>query len=105
MEYNKEDLSEILTLNSLNNSYIPPTISRESYQDLENKDMNSYLDMYLPENQDMLKDPSFCNKYKIAWDKYGVLIENDSTNNNCYINNNATIGEFNNPWSGRSCCY
>jgi len=100
LEYNKEDLTEVLTLNSLKNSYIPPTISKGSYKDLQNKDLNGYLDMYLPENQDMIKSATFCNKYKTAWDSYGVADNNDTSNTNCYVNNNATTEELNDPWFG-----
>ena len=99
LEYNKEDLTEVLSLNSFKNAYIPPTISKDSYRELENKDLNGYLDMYLPENQDMIKSSTFCNKYKTEWDKYGVADDNDNSNTNCYISN-ATVGELNDPWFG-----
>ena len=100
LEYNKEDLSGILTLNSLSNLYVPSNISPNSYKELQNKDLNGYLDMYLPENQGLIKSEIFCNKYKTQWDNYGVANENDITNTNCYINNNATIEEINEPWFG-----
>lgn len=98
LEYSKEDLTEVLTLNSLKNSYIPPTISPNSYKELENKGLNGYLDMYLPENQPMIKSPTFCNKYKLDWDKYGVKNENNESDMNCYLNNNATTSEINDPY-------
>jgi hypothetical protein len=100
LEYNKEDLTEVLSLNSFKNAYIPPTISKDSYKELENKDLNGYLDMYLPENQDMIKSTAFCNKYKTQWDSYGVADNNDTSNTNCYINNNSTREELNDPWFG-----
>ncbi len=100
LEYNKEDLTGILTVNSLKNSYIPANVSPGSYSDLKNKDLNGYLDMYLPENQGLMKSEVFCNKYKTQWDSYGVADENDTSNSNCYINNNATIEEINEPWFG-----
>ena len=100
LEYNKEDLTEVLTLNSFKNLYIPSTISKGSYKDLQNKDLNGYLDMYLPENQEMIKSDAFCNKYKTEWDNYGVANNNDTSNKNCYINNNATTEEINEPWFG-----
>ena len=98
LEYSKEDLTEVLTLNSLKNSYIPSNISPNSYKDLENKGLNGYLDMYLPENQNMIKSKTFCDKYKLEWDKYGIKNENDNTDKNCYLNNNATISEINEPY-------
>lgn len=98
LEYSKEDLTEVLTLNSLKNSYIPPAISPNSYKDLENKGLNGYLDMYLPENQPMIKSPTFCNKYKLEWDKYGIKNENNENDMNCYLNNSATTSEINEPY-------
>lgn len=98
LEYSKEDLSEVLTLNSFKNSYIPSNISSESYKDFENKGINNYLDMYLPENQNMIKNKTFCNKYKLEWDKYGIVNESDNNDNNCYLNNNATVSQFNEPF-------
>jgi len=100
LEYNKEDLSEVLTLNSFKNSYVPSNVSSVTYKQLENKGLNGYLDMYLPENQNMIKSQTFCNKYRTEWDKYGVADENDTSNMNCYINNNATVEEINEPWQG-----
>ena len=98
LEYNKEDLSEIVTLNSFKNTYIPPTISPNSYKDLENKGLSGYLDMYLPENQDLIKSKTFCDKYKIEWDKYGIMNQNDGEDKNCYLNNTSTISEINEPY-------
>jgi len=100
LEYNKEDLTEVLTLNSLKNTYISSNISPREYNNTEKKGLSGYLDMYLPENQNMIKSQTFCNKYKTEWDKYGVANENDTSNMNCYINNNATIEEINEPWQG-----
>ena len=99
LEYTKEDLTEVLTLNSLKNSYIPPTISQNSYKDLENKGLNGYLDMYLPENQNLIKSKTFCNKYKVEWNKYGIMNENDIADKNCYLNNSGTSSEINQPYS------
>ena len=98
LEYSKEDLTEVLTLNSFKNSYIPSTISSESYKDLENKGLNGYLDIYLPENQPMIKSRTFCNKYKLEWDKYGIKNESNENDMNCYLNNNATTSEINEPY-------
>lgn len=100
LEYSKEDLTEVLTLNSFKNAYIPSNISPNSYKDLGNKGINNYLDMYLPENQNMIKSKTFCNKYKLEWDKYGIPNERDNNDNNCYLNNNSTTSEINEPYFG-----
>lgn len=105
LEYNKEDLTSVLTLNSLRNSYLPPTISTGTYEELNEKGLSGYLDMYLPENQNLIKNPAFCNKYKIRWDSYGVVNETDSQDENCYLNNTQTTTKINDPWFGPGAMY
>lgn len=101
LEYNKEDLNGVLTMNSLRNAYLPSTISPETYQELNNKGLSGYLDMYLPENQNLIKSPEFCNKYKIEWDSYGITDKNED----CYFNNTQTSSKINEPWSGPGVMY
>ena len=69
-----------------------------------NKDLSSYLEMYLPQNQNAIKNPSFCDKYKIEWDSYGLPHENIS-DENCYVNNHQTTSEINQPWFGPGVIY
>lgn len=104
LEYNKEDLTSVLTLNSFNNLYLPSSISSETYNDLTKKDFSGYLDIYLPENQQLLKNPMFCDKYKLNWDNYGIENKNDF-DSNCFINNNHTSFEINEPWNGPGIMY
>ena len=105
LEYNKEDLTSVYTLNSLKNIYFPSSVSNSSIKDLEKKDLSGYLEMYLPENQNQIKSPAFCDKYKLSWDKYGVQNENIIDDKNCYLNNNQTMNEINQPWSGPGVIY
>ena len=44
-------------------------------EELSKKDLSGYIEMYLPENQPMIKSSTFCNKYKLDWDKYGIFFE------------------------------
>ena len=60
--------------------------------------------MYLPENQALIKDPLFCNKYKQEWDEYGVPIPLEVPPS-CIRNNNATIAKINDPWFGPGIMY
>ena len=99
LDYSREDLTSVLSLNSLRNMYFPSTISSESVQQLENKDLSGYLEMYLPSNQIDIKSPMFCDKYKIEWDNYGVPNENDTGDTDCYVNQSSTINEYNRPWN------
>ena len=105
LEYNKEDLTGAFTMNSLRNAYLPPTISSDTYEELSGKGLSGYLDMYLPENQNLIKSPEFCNKYKMEWDKYGVPNNNDSQDGNCYLNNTQTTTKINDPWFGPGVMY
>ena len=104
LEYNKEDLTGVLTLSSFKNSYLPPTISSDTYEDLNKKDLSGYLDIYLPENQNLIKNPAFCNKYKINWDSYGIK-DNQDISDNCYMHTNQTTTEINEPWNGPGVIY
>lgn len=102
LEYTRKDLSSVLTFNSLKNSYLPSNISNETIKDLDKKDLSGYLEMYLPENQNMIKSNEFCNKYSIQWDSYGIEKNN---NEKCIRNNNQTTTEFNQPWFGPGIMY
>jgi len=102
LDYTNKDLSSVITLNSFKNSYLPANISNQTYDDLSKKDLSGYLEMYLPENQNLIKSPQFCNKYSIQWDKYGI---EKKDNEECYLNNNQTTEEFNKPWFGPGVIY
>jgi len=97
LEYTNEDLTEVPTLHTIANSYIPMSVSKKSYNVLENKGLHNHLDMYLPGNQNMIKSKVSCEKYKTQWDKYGIAIENE-IEENCILHNNSTISELNHPY-------
>ena len=105
LEYNKEDLSEVFTFNSFKNAYLPASISSKTYEELDKKDLTSYLEMYLPEKQSMINSKEFCNKYKIEWDTLGIPIETDVEEESCYANNNQTTNKINEPWFGPGVIY
>lgn len=105
LEYKKEDLTSVLTLNSLKNNYLPASVSSDTAEELSKKDLSGYIEMYLPENQASIKSPSFCNKYNNNWDNYGIENKNDNSDKNCYVNNNQTTTEYNQPWFGPGVIY
>ena len=98
-EYADVDLSTVVSMNSLHNMYFPSSISQESINELNQKDLSGYVEMYLPENQMNIQSPMFCNKYKIEWDSYGIPNENDTSDKNCFVNQNATSTTYNEPWN------
>ena len=97
LEFNKEDLNDVYRLGSFENMYLPSNLSESTINEINSKGMKGYLEMYLPENQPTIKDPSFCNKYKLEWDSYGNP-SNDNSDENCYVNNNSTTGEITQPY-------
>ena len=99
LEYTNIDLSEAVSMNSLRNMYFPSSISRDTVNELERKDLSGYVEMYLPENQIDIKSPMFCNKYKLDWNSYGVENSNDLSDKDCYVNQNSTVTTFNEPWN------
>ena len=104
LEYNKEDLSEVMNLDSFLNGYFPSNLSKQTVKNLEVKGLDGYLDMYLPSNQSTIKDPLFCKKYKLQWDEYGIPIPQEVPPT-CLRNNNATIAKLNDPWFGPGVMY
>lgn len=104
LEYSKEDLSEVMTVDSFTNGYFPSHVSNNSVKELKVKGLEGYLEMYIPENQALIKDPLFCNKYKQEWDEYGVPIPLEVPPS-CIRNNNATIAKINDPWFGPGIMY
>jgi len=108
LEYSNEDLTSVLTLNSLKNNHIPSSVSSvssDTYKDLSNKKLSGYLDMYLPNSQTTTTSSTFCDKYSINWDTDGIMVENNNNDPNCHRNNNQTIPEINKPWFGPGVIY
>ena len=83
-------------MNSLRNMYFPSSISKDTIQELKAKDLSGYVEMYLPENQNTIQSPQFCNKYKIEWNSYGIPSEN-TTDKDCFVNNESTTTTYNEP--------
>ena len=98
LEYNTEDLTSVLTLNSLKQLYFPATKPPDEIRELHSKGLSSHLEMYLPENQGQKRSSMFCNKEKIIWDKFGIPIKNE-TDEDCVFNNHINF-EVNQPWNG-----
>ena len=99
LEYTNEDLTSVVSLNSLKNMYLPSSLSNSTMRELEKKDLSGYVEMYLPESQINIKSPMFCDKYKIEWNSYGVPNESDTTDEGCYVNHNASTTTYNQPWN------
>jgi hypothetical protein len=105
LEYTKEDLTEVVTLEALETGYMPSHLSQGSVQDLQEKGLDSYTEMYLPSNQETIKDPLFCKKYKIEWDSYGIPYERDDVPDSCIRHNNQARAKINDPWFGPGLMY
>jgi len=93
-----EDLTSVFNVDTLRNSYLPSSISNKSIEELNNKDLSSYLEMYLPENQQNIKSPLFCDKYSIDWDNKGIFHPKNVNKNDCYFHNQQTFDEINQPY-------
>ena len=97
-----QDRNDVFSVDSFKNMYLPASVSPKTYKELEKKDLSSYLEMYLPENQNTIQSPSFCNKYKIEWDKYGIMNE---TGEDCLLHNTQTALEVNQPYDVPNIAY
>ena len=98
LEYNTEDLTSVLTLNSLEQLYFPATKPPNEIKELHSKGLSSYLEMYLPNDQKQKRSSLYCNKEKIVWDKFGIPIKEEDSEN-CLFNNHINF-EVNQPWQG-----
>lgn len=99
LEYNKEALNDVVNLTSLSEGYIPSHISKDTLTELQVKGLDGYLDMYLPENQDTMKDPSFCKKYARNWDSFGIP-EQLSYDDSCVFHTSGSKDMINQPYQG-----
>ena len=100
LEYSNIDLTSVVSMNSIRNLYYPSSISPDTVKELQDKDLASYVEMYLPESQINIKSPMFCDKYKVEWDSYGIPNLDDTKDSNCYVHDNSmqpTIGQPINP--------
>ena len=97
LEYSNVDLTGVISMNSIRNLYFPSSISENSIDELNKKDLSGYVEMYLPEQQINIKSPQFCEKYKIEWDSYGIPNLSDNKDNNCYVHDNSMEATINRP--------
>ena len=104
LEYSKEDLSDVVSFSSLTNGYFPSSVSNDSVNDLSHKGLDGYLEMYLPQNQQTIKDPLFCKKYKVEWDSHGIPLPNEHSDT-CIRHNNQAQAKINDPWFGPGIMY
>jgi len=72
LEYSRENLDGVINLSSVVKGYVPSHVSHETMDDLGVKGLDGYLEMYLPHNQQTIKDPLFCKKYAMNWDSHGI---------------------------------
>ena len=96
-EYNREDLTEVLSLNSLRNMYFPSNESPMTIQDYTNKGLSERLEEYVPSDQMTIKSPSFCKKSQLRWDSQGIPLQENDNAKSCYENNNSTLAIMNDP--------
>ena len=97
LEYSNVDLTSVISMNSIKNLYYPSSISPDTVQELKNKDLASYVEMYLPEKQINIKSPMFCDKYKVEWNSYGIPNLSDNKDSNCYVHDNSMASTINKP--------
>jgi len=93
-----DDLSSVFQVSTLKNTFMPSSMTKTSIEEFEKKDLSHYLEMYLPENQNTIKSPLFCEKYTQDWDNKGIFKEKDINKNDCYFHNEQTISEINEPY-------
>ena len=98
------DLSSVISLHSLANKYLPSHLSKETYYDYKKKDLDSYLEMYYPQNMNIIKSPQFCQKYTTEWDSFGNPHELE-TAKTCVTDHNQYSIEYNQPWFGPGVMY
>ncbi len=103
-EFNREDMSEVLSLESLRNMYFPSNTSQLTTMDYEAKGLSGKLEEYLPPDQPTVKAPSFCQKDSLSWDTNGVPLPN-KIGEGCYANNNSSLANINDPWFGPGVMY
>lgn len=101
LEYSRTNLSNVLTLQSLNNIRFPSNLSSDTLNNLHMKDLDSYLEIYSPQNIDKLKSPQFCEKYLTEWDNMGIPLQKP-IQKSCILHNTSTVSEYNEPWFGPS---
>tara|TARA_B100000900_G_scaffold374829_1_gene356377 strand:- start:12934 stop:13950 length:1017 start_codon:yes stop_codon:yes gene_type:complete len=97
LEYSNIDLTSVISMNSIRNLYFPSSLSENSIEELNKKDLSGYIEMYLPEKQINIKSPQFCEKYKIEWDSYGIPNLSDDKDSNCYVHDNSMQATINRP--------
>ena len=97
LEYSNIDLTSVVSMNSMRNLYYPSSISPETINDLEKKDLSGYVEMYLPNSQINIKSPQFCEKYKVEWNNYGIPNLSDNKDKNCYVHDNSMEATINRP--------
>ena len=97
LEYSNIDLTSVVSMNSMRNLYYPSSISPETINDLEKKDLSGYVEMYLPNSQINIKSPQFCEKYKVEWNSYGIPNLSDNKDKNCYVHDNSMESTINKP--------
>jgi len=105
IEYNSEDLTGVLSLNSLRNMYFPSDESPMTIQDYTNKGLSGKLEEYVPADQTTIKSPSFCKKSQLQWDTHGVPLQENDNAQSCYENNNSSLAIMNDPWNGPGIMY
>jgi hypothetical protein len=103
LEYNTEDISGVFSMNSLKQLYFPSSMEPSEIIDLKSKGLSSYLEMFLPPDQEQKKSSLYGKKEEVVWDKFGIPINKSDTDK--YIFNDHVNYEVNQPWQGPGILY
>jgi hypothetical protein len=88
-------LENVLSLNSLLQSYLPSTLSSDSEKNFKMKGIDGHLEMYLPPSITTAKSPQFCDKYLNGWTSNAVDLAGAEQ---CIFNQTSTATEYNQPY-------
>ncbi len=103
LEYNTEDITGVLTMNSLQQLYFPASTPPAEIRELSSKGLSSHLEMFLPPDQEQKKSSLYGKKEKIIWDNFGIPIKNSESSD--YVFNSQVNYEVNQPWQGPGVMY
>ena len=103
LEYNNEDISGVLSMNSLRQLYFPASTPPAEIRELSSKGLSSHLEMFLPYDQKQKKSNLYGKKEEVVWDKFGIPINKSDSED--YVFNNHVNFEVNQPWEGPGIIY
>tara|TARA_B100001287_G_C22679940_1_gene529782 strand:- start:489 stop:1532 length:1044 start_codon:yes stop_codon:yes gene_type:complete len=103
LEYNTEDITGVFNMNSLKQLYFPSSMEPSEIIQYKSKGLSSYLEMFLPYDQEQKKSSLYGKKEEVVWDKFGIPINKSDSDN--YVFNEHINFEVNQPWQGPGVLY